>query len=238
MEESTRPDEAVARIAAAIGERARVRMLYCLMDNRARTSTELALVAEVSPSTASTHLGRLRQEGLVRVHVQGKHRYYSLGGSEVAAALEKLSFLSGGSTMSFEPGTPSHLRAGRTCYDHLAGALGVALHDRVFALGWLQPALEEGDDAYDLTAPGIAALEALGVDVGAARARRRRFAYACLDWSERRSHIGGSLGAALLQLALDRRWVSRERTGRALRVTPFGRSEFRSRFGLDTSARG
>ncbi len=153
MDEAALADDGVARIAAAIGERARVRMLYCLMDNRARTSTELALVAEVSPSTASTHLGRLRSEGLVRVHVQGKHRYYSLEGPAVAAALEKLHILSGGPT-SFKASAPNHLRAGRTCYDHLAGALGVALHDRLFALGWLERMADDHEGARDSHGPG------------------------------------------------------------------------------------
>src|SRR6516225_8123633 len=123
------PDATVAPIAAAIGEPARARMLYCLLDNRARSSTELAVVAGVSPSTASVHLSRLTTEQLIKVVAQGKHRYYSLQGSEVAGVLEGLSVLAGGSRSQFSPTTPSHLRAARTCYDHMAGALGVALHD-------------------------------------------------------------------------------------------------------------
>lgn len=234
VDDVTQADDAVARVAAAIGERARVRMLYCLMDGRARTSTELALVADVSPSTASAHLSRLKAEGLVRVHVQGKHRYYSLDGTDVAVALEKLRVLSGGTVAHFEPSTPSRLRAGRTCYDHMAGALGVALHDRLFALGWLEPAGDGREDTYELSAAGVEALTVQGIDVDAAHRGRRRFAYACLDWSERRAHIGGSLGAALLQLALARRWVARERSGRALRVTTLGRNELYARFGVDT----
>src|SRR5579864_9122806 len=123
-------DAAVSRIAAAIGEPARARMLYCLLDGRARTSTELAVVAEVTPSTASVHLQRLKTERLVKVFAQGKHRYYSLEGSNVAAALEALSVLAGGSRVAFVPNTPNRLRAARTCYDHIAGTLGVTLHDR------------------------------------------------------------------------------------------------------------
>jgi DNA-binding transcriptional ArsR family regulator len=123
-------DVGVSRIAAAIGEPARARMLYCLMDGHARTSTELAVVAEVSPSTASVHLSRLKTERLVKVLVQGKHRFYSLEGPNVASALEGLSVLAGGSRDKFVPSTPSRLRAARTCYDHMAGTVGVALHDR------------------------------------------------------------------------------------------------------------
>src|SRR5260370_33306828 len=127
-------DDHVSRIAADIGEPARARMLFSLVDGHARTSTELAMVADVSPSTASVHLNKLKAERLVKVHVQGKHRYYSLDGSNVASALEALSVLAGGSRDKFVPNTPSRLLAARTCYDHMAGTLGVSLHDRFKAL--------------------------------------------------------------------------------------------------------
>ena len=118
-------DAAVSRIANAIGEPARTRILYCLLDGHARTSTELAIVANVSPSTASVHLTRLTTEKLIKVLAQGKHRYYSLQGPNVARALERLSILAGSPHNRFVPGTPNHLRAARTCYDHIAGTLGV-----------------------------------------------------------------------------------------------------------------
>ncbi len=229
MDVEYQADDAASRIAAAIGEPARARMLYCLMDNHARTGTELAVVAEVSPSTASVHLQRLKTERLVKVQVQGKHRYYSLEGPAVARVLEGLSVLAGGSRDKFEPNTPNRLRAARTCYDHMAGTLGVALHDRLKSLGWL---VTNGNECYDLAPAGVKALEALGVEVEEARMMRRRFAFACLDWSERRSHLGGALGAGLLKLALKRRWVSQDLDSRALRVTNFGRRELGSRFGL------
>src|SRR5262249_55692475 len=143
-------DIVVSRIAAAIGEPARACILYCLMDGHARTSTELAVVADVSPSTASAHLNRLKREGLVKALVQGKHRFYSLEGPDVASALEGLSVLAGGSRNKFAPSAPIRLRAARTCYDHMAGALGVSLHDRLMALGWLSPGSTGGDNAYDL----------------------------------------------------------------------------------------
>lgn len=225
------PDAAVSSIAAAIGEPARARMLYCLVDGRARTATELALVAEVTPSTASVHLQRLRAERLVKVYAQGKHRYYSLEGAEVAAALEALSVLAGGSPDGFVPKTPYRLRAARTCYDHIAGSLGVSLHDRLKALRWLSGS-SAGDTNYDLTPDGTRGLEAIGIDVGATRALRRRFAFACVDWSERRPHLGGALGAALLGIALKRRWVSRDLEGRALSVTRAGEREMKIRLGV------
>jgi DNA-binding transcriptional ArsR family regulator len=225
-------DAAVSRIAAAIGEPARARMLYCLSDGRARTSTELAVVAEVTPSTASVHLQRLKAERLVKVLAQGKHRYYSLDGSHVAAALEALSVLAGGSRSPFVPSTPNRLRAARTCYDHIAGALGVTLHDRFQALGWLSSANTTSDGECDLTPKGSKAFETLGIDVEGTRALRRRFAYACVDWSERRPHLGGSLGAALLKAALKKRWVIPDLDSRALSVTRIGRRELLDRFGL------
>jgi DNA-binding transcriptional ArsR family regulator len=224
-------DDAVSRIAAAMGDPARLRILYCLMDRHARTSTELAVVAGVSPSTASVHLSRLKTERLVKVLAQGKHRYYSLEGPEVARVLEGLSVLAGGSQNQFVPGTPSRLRSARTCYDHMAGTLGVALHDRLMVLGWLSNG--PADESYDVTAKGARALEALGLDVQGARTLRRRFAFGCLDWSERRSHVGGAMGAELLRLALKRKWVTQDLDSRALSVTTFGRREMLDRFGLD-----
>jgi DNA-binding transcriptional ArsR family regulator len=225
------PDAAVSRIAAAIGEPARARMLYCLVDGHARTSTELAMVAEVTPSTASVHLQRLKTQRLVKVFAQGKHRYYSLEGTSVATALEALSVLAGGSRDAFVPNTPSLLRAARTCYDHIAGTLGVSLHDRFKTLGWLSGG-PGGDNAYDLTPDGAKAFGALGIDVEATRTLRRRFAYACVDWSERRPHVGGAIGAALLNVAMKRKWVVQDLDSRALGVTGPGRREMLTRFGL------
>ena len=229
-----RADAAVSKIAATIGEPARARMLYCLVDGRARTSTELAVVADVSPSTASVHLQRLMAQRLVKVFAQGKHRYYSLEGANVAAALEALSVLAGGNSReSFVPSTPNRLRAARTCYDHIAGTLGVSLHDRFTALGWLSRGSNGSDTAWELTLDGTKRFGDLVIDIEATRMLRRRFAYACVDWSERRPHLGGALGAALLRLALKRKWVLQELDSRALRVTSLGRREMKTRFGLD-----
>jgi DNA-binding transcriptional ArsR family regulator len=224
-------DATASSIAAAIGEPARARMLYCLIDGRARTSTELAVVADVTPSTTSVHLQRLKTCRLVQVHAQGKHRYYSLAGSRVAAALEALRVLAGGSGDTFVPNTPDHLRAARTCYDHIAGSLGVALHDRFKALGWLSRSSTR-NRSYEVTPTGAKGLSALGIDVDATQSLRRKFAFACLDWSERRPHLGGALGAAFLDLALRKKWVAKEVDSRALNVTRFGRHELQARFGL------
>lgn len=210
-------DTHLARLAAAIAEPARARMLCCLMDGHARTATELAVVAGVAASTASAHLSRLKEQRLVEAAVQGRHRYFRLAGGQVAAALEGLLVLAGTPRGEFHPTTPARLRNARTCYDHMAGAAGVALHDRLRAEGWLQGAAEDGD--YTLSAEGAIALETFGIDLDALRGSRRRFACACLDWSERRPHLGGALGAAWLQLALRRGWVRQDLDDRALSLT-------------------
>jgi DNA-binding transcriptional ArsR family regulator len=220
-----------ASIAAAIGEPARARMLYSLLDGHARTSTELALVGEVSPSTASVHLARLKEQGLVKVLCQGKHRYYSLEGESVARALEALTVLAVGTRRNFVPGTPHHLRSARTCYDHMAGQLAVLLRDRFEKLNWLSAGHSQ-EDGYELTAEGTKALAALGIDVGAVRSLRRRFAYACVDWSERRPHIGGALGHAILKVALKHEWFVQDLDSRALTLTARGRHQIQARFGL------
>jgi DNA-binding transcriptional ArsR family regulator len=233
MNVEQRTDDSVSRIAAAIGDRARARMLYSLADGHARTSTELAVVAGVSASTASAHLNRLRRERLLKLVVQGKHRYYSLEGPNVASVLESLSVLAGGGRDSFVPNTPNRLRFARTCYDHMAGTLGVALHDRLKSLAWLSNSQTDCDTAYQVTAEGVKGFQALGIDLEAARKLRRRFACACLDWSERRPHVGGALGAALLKISLKKKWVTQDLDSRALRITSIGRREMRARFGLE-----
>jgi DNA-binding transcriptional ArsR family regulator len=220
-------DLAIARIAAAIGEPARVRMLYCLLDGRARTSTELAVIAGVTPSTASSHLNRLKSDRLIKVLIQGKHRYYSLENTDVASALEGLSLIAGGTNEKFVPNTPDRLREARTCYDHIAGRIGVLLHNTLKKQKWLS-----GNDEYDLTTLGKKEIEALGIDVESVRSLRRRFAYPCLDWSERQPHLGGGLAAAILNLSLKRKWLIRELEGRELAVTRFGKRELKNRFGI------
>jgi DNA-binding transcriptional ArsR family regulator len=225
-------DETSARIAGAIGDPARARMLYTLMDGRAYTSTELALVAAVGPSTASAHLNRLKRERLVSVLVQGRHRYYSLGGPGVARVLESLLTLAGRVSSSVQIRTPLHLRLARTCYDHIAGNLGVLIHDRMRTLGWLSP----DEDAYEVSPLGARELARLGIDVADLRKARRRFAVPCLDWSERRHHLGGALGAAVLEQALKRKWVRLAREERVLAVTPLGARELRTRFGVVVTA--
>ena len=222
-------DAYLARIAGAIGEPARARILCCLLDRTARTSTELAVVAEVSPSTASAHLARLKEEGLLRQLAQGKHRYYSLAGDDVAAALEALLVVAGLPRPAHQPSTPTRLRTARTCYDHMAGSVAVLLHDRLFAHGCLH---EDGERSYALTAAGEARFTQAGIDLDALHRQRRRFACPCLDWSERRPHLGGALGAALLHKALQQGWAAQDLDSRALHVSAAGKRRMLAALGL------
>ncbi|MBP3998002.1 ArsR/SmtB family transcription factor [Pseudomonas koreensis] len=222
-------DIGVSQVAAAIAEPARTKMLCSLMDGHARTATELATLADVSASTASAHLAKLKDLALVRLHVQGRHRYYSLADKRVAQALEALMVIGQNPAPTFKPHTPDRLQFARTCYDHMAGTLAVLLHDRLLEAGWL---LETDEQVYRLSESGEALFAGLGIEVKDLSTMRRRFACPCLDWSMRRPHLGGSLGAALLQAALKRKWVTQDLDSRALTLTVQGRREFASRWGL------
>ena len=222
-------DIGVSQVAAAIAEPARTKMLCSLMDGHARTATELATLADVSASTASAHLAKLKDLALVRLHVQGRHRYYSLADKRVAQALEALMVIGQNPAPTFKPHTPDRLQFARTCYDHMAGTLAVLLHDRLLEAGWL---VETDEQVYRLSESGEAFFEELGIEVKDLSTLRRRFACPCLDWSMRRPHLGGSLGAALLQTALKRRWVTQDLDSRALTLTVQGRRELLSRWGL------
>ncbi|MYN03481.1 ArsR family transcriptional regulator [Pseudoduganella sp. DS3] len=224
-------DSKLASIAGAIAEPARARMLCCLLDGHARTATELSVVAEVSPSTASAHLARLKDQQLLVQLAQGKHRYYQLASQQVASALEALLVVAGTPRSAFQPSTPDRLRHARTCYDHMAGSVAVRLHDHFAAQGWLETAA----DGYELSTQGAQQFARLGLDLAALRKLRRRFACPCLDWSERKPHLGGALGAALLQLALKRGWVEQDLDSRALHVPAKGQRQMLAAFGLSSA---
>ena len=222
-------DGRLSGVASAIAEPARTRMLCCLMDGHARTSTELAVVAQVSPSTASVHLARLKEQNLVQVLAQGKHRYYSLAGGDVAAALEALMRVAGVPRLEFIPTTPERLRQARTCYDHMAGTIAVGMHDYMTRQQWLVT----GANGYLLSVEGAAAFAELGLDMDGVRKSRRRFACSCLDWSERRPHLGGALGAALMAMLVKDGWIERDLDSRALAITRAGKSRFKRVFALE-----
>jgi DNA-binding transcriptional ArsR family regulator len=211
-----------ALVGRLLASPARAAMLELLLEGRAATAGELARAAAVAPSTASGHLAELVEGGLVRVRPQGRHRYYELADPSVAAALEAIGRLSPPRrpVRSLRESTRARALAhARTCYDHLAGRVGVGLLDRMLDQGWLTAA----GDGYVVEEIGAQRLTSLGVDVEEAARRRRLFAVACLDWTERRPHLGGALGAVLLASLVDREWLVRHPSGRGLRVTPAGR---------------
>jgi DNA-binding transcriptional ArsR family regulator len=218
-------DASVTPAAALLADPARVAMLWALVDGRALPAGELARAAGVSPSTASAHLGRLAAAGWVGVEDQGRHRYMRLINPDVAALLEALAVVGG--PLPEIPGGSSgpsdELRLARSCYDHLAGRAGVALTEALVADGCL---VEDGR-TYAVTPAGQARLGGLGIDSDAvameARERRRYLARVCLDWSERRHHLAGALGQALLTRVLALGWFERRQGTRALVLTNAGR---------------
>lgn len=221
----------MAEAASLIGDPARANMLHALMDGRALTATELAYVAGISAPTASEHLGKLATGGLVAMTRQGRYRYYRIASQPVAATLEALMALT--SLVSPPRHRPAsradaRLQHARTCYDHFAGRLGVGLADALVARGYV--AL--GEEAGQVTDQGAAALDHFGIDLDGLRQGRRCFCKPCLDWSERRSHLGGALGAALALRCFELGWVERLRDTRAVRVTPRGQMAFAAEFGL------
>ncbi|MBC5783184.1 winged helix-turn-helix transcriptional regulator [Ramlibacter sp. USB13] len=210
----------LARIAATVGDPRRIQMLALLMEGRALTAKELALGAGVEPATASTHLKRLLEDGLLEAAAQGRHKYFRFASEQVAQLVESLMRVAPRRVAAVRPSTPQPLRRARYCYDHLAGALGTGLLAHMLRKGWLQDDAEPKQLA--LTPRGTKALGQLGVDVEAAQARRRQFACRCLDWSERRDHLGGALGAALADELQARHWIERRKHSREVRITPAG----------------
>ena len=194
-----------ARIAAVIGDPTRARMLGALLDGASLPAGEIAQAAGIAPATASGHLAKLVDEGLVTVEAQGRHRYYRVSSGDVAHALEALSVVAErpGAAEKWQREPYRSMKFARTCYRHLAGELGV----RVF-------------EAYRRDGPGW--LERIGLDAALA-AHGERDAYPCLDWSERRHHLAGRLATSLLDHFLERRWLARTPQSRALRLTPQGK---------------
>jgi len=223
-------DVRIAEVAALVGDPARANILAALMGGRALTASELAHVAGVSPQTTSGHLGRLNDGRLIACVKQGRHRYYRIATHRVAEMLEGIMAVVADAPPRHRP--PSKLddamRTARTCYDHFAGKLGVGLTDALCAHGHV--ALS--DDGGEVTDSGVAFFEKFGIDLAAARARRRVFCRPCLDWTERRPHLGGSVGAVLAQRCFDLGWLERMRDSRALTVTKTGRRGLNETFGL------
>ncbi len=206
--------------AKVIGDATRIRMLQLLMEGRALTAKELAYGAGVEPATATAHLRRMLEGGLVVVAAQGRHKYFRLASHHVAELMELLMVIAPqAKPKAPAPRIEEPLRRARMCYDHLAGELGIGITDALVQNGLLR----KEDDTFAVTRRGAAWFADLGIDLDAARALRRKFAAQCLDWSERRDHLGGALGAALAERLLDLGWIARKRNTRAVTVTEAGR---------------
>lgn len=220
-----------AEVASLVGDPARASMLHGLLDGRALTASELASLAGVTPQTASGHLGKLAEAGLLSVVKQGRHRYHRLASPRVADMMEGIMRVAADAppparALRIGP-KDAALRSARTCYDHLAGRLAVALADGMIERGLV----EITDDAGVVTDRGLAFIEALGLEAPSDRSKRV-FCRPCLDWSERRPHLAGRVGAAIRHHSFERGWVSRIGDSRAVAVTPKGKQAFREHFGV------
>jgi DNA-binding transcriptional ArsR family regulator len=210
----------LGRIAATVGDARRIRMLSLLMEGRALTAKELALGAGVEPATASAHLKRLLQDGLLEAAAQGRHKYFRFASPDVAQLVESLMRVAPRRPVPAAAAAQEPIRRARFCYDHLAGSLGTGLFDVLLKKAWLAEAGE-----LQVTARGEKALAALGVDVAAARGKRRQFNCRCLDWSERRDHLAGALGAAIAQRLQALKWIERRKHSREVKITALGEEE-------------
>jgi DNA-binding transcriptional ArsR family regulator len=220
----------VARVASLIGDAARARMLFALLDGPELPASELAARAGCSAQAASAHLAKLTSGGLLAVRNAGRQRLFRLSSPEIAKAIETLAAIAPVVPVSSltQHYTMQRLREARSCYDHLAGRLGVALADALLE----NHLLREGSDAFSLTAKGERFLAEFAIDLPSLRAQRRSFARPCLDWTERRHHVAGSVGAALLDHFLAQQWLRRIPGERALRITEHGIDAFRRYFGI------
>ncbi len=246
-------DAHIAKIGSLVADPARARILLALGDGRALAASVLADEAGVSASTASAHLAKLVDGGLLSVERHGRHRYFALTGPDVAELIEALARMAPPAPVrSLRQGTRAHaVRAARTCYDHLAGALGAGVMAAMLERGQLSGGDGRFDRArgqrdrlsapgfdldYRLTEQGFEELEEFGIDFAALRARQRPLIRYCVDWSEQRHHLAGSLGAALAERMFELDWIRRARRGRAVHVGAAGRAGLRATFGLEFAA--
>jgi|ERR1700678_381510 len=215
----------IARIAALLGDPARADVLTALMTDRALTATELASIAGVTKQTMSAHLSKLLDAALITVDQQGRHRYFRLADEDVAGLLESLmgvAYRTGAVRLLSSPREPA-LRKARICYDHLAGEFGVTAYEALLQHG----VLEKSHEALRLSESGAQWFSRAGIDTGAAARQRRIFCRPCMDWSERRYHLAGSLGAALLSRICKLGWAKRDKHSRVVRFTAEGDRAFR-----------
>ena len=219
------------QISELIGDKARATMLWCMLDGRAYTATELALCADISAQSASNHLKKLISANLLAMEKQGRHRYYRYQSPDVAQVIESMAGL-----ITFNENTkkkilpkPTPITYARTCYDHLAGKFGVALTQALIH----KNIIKLSEQTYEVTATGEKWLHQLGIDTELLKHQKRAFAYPCLDWSERKHHIAGALGAAILKVFLHKQWIKKKPDSREISITPKGKIELKDKLNLE-----
>lgn len=217
-------------IAALLGDKARAIMLWNLLDGRAYTATELAVCANISAQSASNHLSKLVKANFLTVEKQGRHRYYKYATPAVAQAIESIASLLPETTYTQkEKSQPIGVKHARTCYDHLAGKVGVGVTDALVNLNLLKPV----DKDYEVTPAGINWFKTMAIDVATVQLEKRNFATQCLDWSERRHHLAGALGASLLHAMLTQDWIRRKKHSREIIITGMGKTAFYTQLRLE-----
>jgi len=220
----------LATVAALLGDPSRAGICTALMGGEALPASELAYVAGIAAPTVSGHLAQLVAGGLLSMERHGRHRYYSLAGPEVATAIEALSRIAPPHSLRARlPAAPAPMRVARRCYDHLAGQLGVALAEGLLA----KRLLRRRDGEFKLTRKGAIWFAAAGIDAEGLQRQARPILRACLDWSERRPHVAGALGAAVLQLLQDRQYVRQKRASRVMTLTEAGRAWLKSELDVE-----
>jgi DNA-binding transcriptional ArsR family regulator len=227
-------ESGIPRIASLLADAARAKMVWLLIDGTTRPAGELAYAANVSAPSASAHLAKLVEGGLLQSEAQGRHRYFRIASAEIAGMVEGMASLGVATRPRApraplpSPSTPVQFLHARTCYGHLAGEMAVRILEAMLKARWLAA---DGRD-YALTRLGEGKLGALEIDLVEARAPRRVFARACVDLTQRRPHLGGALGDALLELYAARGWIQRQRRSRVVSITPKGQENFRRVFGI------
>jgi len=226
----------IAEIAALVGDPARATMMSSLLDGRALTASELALAAHITPQTASTHLAKLTGAGLLSVVRNGRHRYFRLASPTVVDMIDGIVAVALLKRPRYRPLSRDAraLSAARICYDHLAGRLSVDLTDAFVARQYVV----RHDEAAEITTAGARFLTEFGIELPGLRSTRRHVCRLCLDWTERRPHIAGAIGAAITRRCFDLGWLERMKHSQAVSVTPSGRRGFRKTFGIDVSEPG
>jgi DNA-binding transcriptional ArsR family regulator len=222
-------ETSLEHVAGLIGDPARAAMLVGLLGGRPLTAGELSMIAGVSAQNASGHLNKLRQANLISIKVQGRHRYYRLANPDVAHALESLAAISSRPRfIGRESPELSQIRISRTCYDHLAGRVATEITAALLREG----CLKANDRDFAITSGGKFFLARLGIETAALQNQRRALARRCLDWTERKPHISGALGAALLLRFRELTWIAPIRNSRAVRITAAGQEQIAKQFGL------